>query len=159
ENAERYISWAENEFVLDGFKLFERPFFLTPVCHVWRVIGAHDLADIHTAHTVIRSERWQLPPGSKHDLEQCWSAVYGEAERRALTSVWLLHNGPEDLAGLVSIAGGVAPEASSQSINTGLHAVESTPPLGTMFEHLGWAKLFDRTSWVLTIWFPIAEGE
>jgi hypothetical protein len=38
-------------------KFFERPFFLDPVSHSWRVIDAHDLADIHTTHAVIRSER------------------------------------------------------------------------------------------------------
>ena len=159
ENAERYKSWAGNEFVLDGFKFFERPFFLDAVCHVWSVIGAHDFADIHSAHTVIRSERWQLRSGRKHDFVQCWSEIYREAEKRNLASVWLLENGPEELAGIVSITGGVAPAAASQSINAGLEAVESAAPLGTMFERLGWTKVFDRTSWVLTIWFPITEGQ
>jgi hypothetical protein len=28
-----------------------------------------------------------------------------------------------------------------------------------MFEEPKWVKVFDRTSWVLTIWFPIVEGK
>jgi hypothetical protein len=155
ENAEKYRSWAENEFVLDGMKFFERPFFINPVCHTWSVIAAQDLADIHTAHTVIRSERWQLPPGN-HPLEHAWSSIHQEAERRSLASVWLLQNVKSRLAGLISVAGPGMPGVH-QSDGASLRALESSPSLGAVFEQQGWAKMFDRTSWVLTIWFPIVD--
>lgn len=51
ENAEKYKSWAENDFVLDGIKFFERPVFFDPVCYVWRVVGAQNRADF-TSHAL-----------------------------------------------------------------------------------------------------------
>lgn len=159
EHAEQYKSWAKNEFILDGTKFFDRPFFIDPEAHVWKVVGAHDLADLHSAHIVIRSERWQLPAGTQHDLEPLWPKIYQEAGRRGLSSVWLLHNEPEQLAGLVSIAGRVRPADPEQPDEASLLALESSATLGKTFEQLGGKKVFDRTSWVLTIWFPIAEGQ
>jgi hypothetical protein len=159
ENAEKYKSWAESEFVLDGIKFFERPFFIDPVCHVWRVIGAQDLTDIRTTHNVIRSERWQLQSEHAPDLEQAWPLIYQEAQKQGLSSVWLLHNVQERLAGIISIAGQAASTDLQKPEDTCLGALESLPSLGTMFDGLGWVKVFDRTSWVLTIWFPISEGE
>jgi hypothetical protein len=159
EHAEQYKAWARDEFILDGTKFFERPFFIDPVCYVWKVIGAHDLADMHASHQVIRSELWQLPAGHEHELEQYWPQIYKEAERCGLSSVWLLHNEPEHLAGIISIASREMPPDSEQPDDASLHSFESSPSLGTMFEQAGASKVFDRTSWVLTIWFPIAEGE
>jgi hypothetical protein len=158
QNAEHYKLWAQNEFVLDGMKFFERPFFLDPVCLVWRVIGAHDFTDLQE-HTAIRSERWRVPPGHQDDLVQAWPQIHKEAEKRGLASVWLLYNGPEQLAGLVSIASRVAPRHLQQPDDASLRALESSPSLGAMLERLEWTRVFDRTSWVLTIWFPIVEGE
>jgi len=159
EHAEQYKAWAANEFVLDGLKFFERPFFINPVCYVWKVIGAQDLADIHDAHKLIRSERWQAPQESLPDLAESWSHIHNEAKRRGLASVWLLHNEPERLVGLISIAGKVQPTDQSPADDVGLETLAAAPSLGTMFEQHGWTKVFDRTSWVLTIWFPIAEGQ
>ena len=158
EHAEQYKSWAENEFVLDGTKFFERPFFIDPQAQVWKVVGAHDLADLYTAHLVIRSERWQLPAG-EHNLEPAWPKIYQEAERRGLSSVWLLHNDAEQLAGLVSIAGHVRPPDPEHPDEASLLALESSETLGATLEQSGAIKVFDRTSWVLTIWFPLVEGE
>jgi hypothetical protein len=156
ESAKNYRSWVKNDFVLDGIKFFDRPFFIDPVCHVWRVIGAHDLADTRAAHGVIRFERWQVPPDPQND--QVWPLILKQAERRALSSVWLLHNEQEHLIGLVSIADRVKPTRQQQSEDASLSALESCSSLGTMFEQPGWKKVFDRTSWVLTIWFPISDG-
>jgi hypothetical protein len=157
ENAQNYKSWVEKDFVLDGVKFFDRPFFIDPHCHVWKVIGAHDLADIRAAHSVIRLERWQLTSKSRIDLEHAWPVVYREAQSRGLSSVWLLHNEQEHLAGLVSIADRVVPMDLQRSEAASLTALESSS-LGTKLEQPGWKKVFDRTSWVLTIWFPISEG-
>jgi hypothetical protein len=40
-----------------------------------------------------------------------------------------------------------------------LHSLEASPSLGANFEEPTWVKVFDRTSLVLTIWFPVAEGK
>ena len=158
ELAEQYKSWAKNDFVLDGTKFFERPVFFDPVCYVWSVVGAHNWVD-SASHGLIRSERWKLAPGHQHDLEEAWTRISKEAEARGLASVRLLHNEAEQLAGLVSIARRVTPADPRHPDDASLHAFETSPSLGTMFEGPKSVKVFDRTSWVLTIWFPIAEGK
>ena len=40
-----------------------------------------------------------------------------------------------------------------------LFALADAPSLGQAFDDAGWAKLFDRTQWVLTIWFPFESGD
>lgn len=158
EHAAQYKTWVENEFVLDGTTFFQRPYFLDPVYFAWQVIGAHDFADVHTAHTVVRFERWSVPQERQYDLDQAWPQIHAEAERRGLSSVWLLRNEQEQLAGLVSIADRVETANPQEPDFASLHALEASPSLGTMFDQPGWMKVFDRTSWVLTIWFPIPEG-
>jgi len=109
---------------------------------------------------VIRSERWRLPQGpEQHNLEQYWPQVFKEAESRGLASVWRLHNEAEQLAGLVTIAGPAASEDPSPPDDLSLRTLESSPSLFAVCEQSGWVSEFDRTSWVLTIWFPIAEGQ
>src|SRR5258707_5396966 len=38
-------------------------------------------------------------------------------------------------------------------------ALERAPPLGDVFEDQGWTGTFDRTQWVLTLWFPSVLGD
>jgi hypothetical protein len=156
ENAERYKSWLENEVVLDGTRFFDRPYFLNPVCHAWQVIGAHDLADIHTSHVVVRSERWTLSGADPQAaLEQAWPVVLAEAGQRGVTSVWLLYQESEQLAGLVTVADRVGPASPQEPDFASLLALESAPSLGRGLTEQGWTKVFDRTSWVLTLWLPL----
>jgi len=100
-----------------------------------------------------------LPAEHRPNLEQSWLRIHEKAQTRGLASVWLLHNEPEQLVGLISIASRAPQPDSAQGDDASLRALESSPSLGAMFEELGCVKAFDRTSWVLTIWFPIAEGE
>lgn len=157
EHAEQYKSWAENDFVLDGIKFFERPVFLNPAATVWRVVGAQNWSD-PASHFMIRSERWRLEPGHDYTIEQAWPAICAAAEKRDLASAWLLHNPIERLAGIVSIARRSMPVNPDPDDAT-LRAFEASPSLGTMFDEPKWTKEFDRTSWVLTIWFPVVEGK
>jgi hypothetical protein len=154
EDAEQYRSWAQNDFIVDGVKFFERPSFIDPVAYVWTVVGAQNWAD-YSSHAVIRSERWRYVHGLDHGLEQTWPRICKEAEARGLASVWLLHNEAEHLAGLVSIARHTEP---GHADDTSVRALETSPSLGTLFEEPRCVKVFDRTSLVLTIWFPVAEG-
>ncbi len=152
EDAEQYKYWAENDFVLDGTRFFERPIFLDPMALVWTVVGAQDWAD-SASHSLIRFERWRLRPGQECDIGQAWPGICAEAEARGLASAWLLHNEAQRMAGLVSIA------RRSAAADASLHTFETSPSLASMFEEPKWAKECDRTSWVLTIWFPIVQGQ
>jgi len=48
EEAQDYKDWITNGFVLDGVNFLQRPFFLAPECHTWRVIGARDFGPVKT---------------------------------------------------------------------------------------------------------------
>jgi hypothetical protein len=160
ENAARYKSWVEHEFVLDGTKFFERPYFLNPVYYAWRVVGAQDFGDLGSSHMVIRSERWRLSGGDQAAaLAQAWPGILEEAGQRGLTSVWLLHQEEERLAGVVYVADRAGPSSPNEPDFASLAALESSPALGRGFADRGWTKVFDRTSWVLTIWTPLAAAE
>jgi hypothetical protein len=142
--------------VLDGVAFFDRPFFLQPECHVWDVIGVADLAPYDTHQVVLRTERFRVPDTSQDAwLAARWSQVLAEARRRWLTGVWLLHDEPEQLVSLVYFAERSAPLTLDSSDPVPL---EQAPPLGDVFDDQGWTRTFDRTQWVLTLWFPLEPG-
>ena len=76
-----------------------------------------------------------------------------------MASVRLLHNEAEQLAGLVSIGRRLTSIDPGHADDASLRAFETSPSLGTIFDEPKWVKVFDRTSWVLTIWFPLVEGQ
>jgi hypothetical protein len=160
EQARAYKRWVEEDFILDGTRFFDRPYFLNPDCHAWSVIGAHDFADIHKAQVIIRTERWHVPADNEPELlKQHWPGIRDEAEKRGLTSVWLLHNKQEQLVTLVYFADRIAPSNPFVPDFASLAALEFAPSLGRHFDQRGWVKTFDRTQWVLNIWFPFVSGD
>jgi hypothetical protein len=157
EQAEAYKTWAEREFVVDGVPFFKRPVFLNPVVLAWQVVGAQDFQALHTAHSCIRFERWAVEDERiTQRLPASWTALQAGAAQQGCASIWLLHNPEHRQVGLVTVTGQrLAPGASI-----------SQPPedpgvsLGTLLEEGGGLrKLFDRTSWVLTIWLARGEGK
>jgi hypothetical protein len=91
-------------------------------------------------------------------LKQEWVEIYADAKRRGLSSVWLLHNEHEQLAGLITMADRASADGLRQVDAETLQVFETSASLGARFDRMA-KKEFDRTSWVLTIWFPIAEGK
>lgn len=156
EDAEAYRFWAENVFTLDGVKFFDRPEFIDHECHVWSTIGAHDFGDIHTSQVVLRTERLAVPAENQRPLlKEQWPLVRDEAERRGYTSVWLLYNKQERLVSLVYFANRIGPTDPQTPDWASLTALASAPPLSQVFADQHWTPTFDRTQWVLTIWFPV----
>lgn len=160
QDAAKYRSWVENDFVLDGTHFFERPYFLNPDCRSWGVVGAHNIKDIQQ-QIIMRTERWSVPHESQmHLLKQSWPLILQEAEQRGLTGVWLLYNEQEQLAQLVYFADRVVPQNPSMFDFASLAALEFGTPLGTVFDtQPEWTRTFDRTQWVLTVWFPFELGD
>jgi hypothetical protein len=159
--AREYRAWIFHGYVLDGVHFLKRSYFLSPECHAWRVIGAHDFADIHSAQIVLRTERWSVrnarQPASI--LEQRFAAVLASAQARGLTSVWLLYDEDDALASLVYFGGRLGPSDPRQPDLASLGALAAAPPLGDIFADQGWKRTFDRTQWTLTIWFPFELGD
>jgi hypothetical protein len=157
QDARQYQTWLWHDFVQGGVAFFDRPFFLHPECHVWDVVGVADLAPYDEQQVVLRTERFQVPAAEQDEqLAARWSQVLTEARRRELTGVWLLHNEPEQLVSLVYFAERSAPLTPDELDTVTL---EQGPPLGDVFADQGWRQTFDRTQWVLTIWFPSGLGE
>ncbi|HZM90634.1 MAG TPA: hypothetical protein VFF31_29205, partial [Blastocatellia bacterium] len=156
-DAEQYRDWVENDFILDGMHFFDRPFFINPDFHSWRVIEAHHLDEL-AKRVIVRTERWSVPNNDQVDtLQQKWNGVLDEARTRGLTSVWLLYNQDERLVQLVYFADRIATQGPAPDF--GLSALESSAALGHHFDDQAWTKTFDRTQWVLTIWFPFVTGD
>ena len=160
-DAENYKDWVKNDFILDGVHFFDRPIFISPDYHSWRVIGAHHFGEIEK-RIILRTERWSVSNNNQSDmLQQKWSEIRNEAEARGLTSVWLLYNKDEELVQLVYFADRVVPPNpnATEPDFASLAALENSPALGHHFNNAGWTKTFDRTQWVLTIWFPFVTGD
>lgn len=160
KQAEKYKSWVENDFILDGTHFFDRPYFINPDCHSWRVIGAHNFQDLQQ-QVVLRTERWSVPNASQmHTLKQRWPQLMAAAAERGLTGAWLLYNKEEQLVQIVYFADRIVPQDPNVPDFASLGALESAPPLGAIFDgEAGWNKTFDRTQWVLTVWFPFVHGD
>jgi hypothetical protein len=160
EDAEKYKLWLQTTPLYDGVKFFDRPYILSPECHAWSVIGGHDFGDIHTTQVVVRTERWTTPSDNQRaGLKAFWPALRAAAERRGLTSVWLLYNKREQLVSIVSFADHIAPPDPNEPDVASLFALAGADSLGQAFDDAGWVKRFDRTQWVLTIWFPFERGD
>ena len=156
QDAVKYKSWVENDFVLDGIHFFDRPFFLSPACYSWGVIGAHNFKKV--PHQVaVRTERWSVPHESQKEmLRQKFPALLATAEANGMTGVWLLYNKQEQLAQIVYFADRVV----SPDPFASLGALQAVTPLGAAFNSQpGWTKTFDRTQLVLTVWFPFELGD
>ncbi len=161
EHAREYRDWVFNNYVLDGVLFLKRSYFLSPECHAWTVIGAHDFGDVHSSQIVLRTERWSLRHARQPAwvLEQKFAAVLAAAQARGLTSVWLLYDQEEALASLVYFAGRAGPSDPGALDMASLSVLADAPPLGEIFYDQGWKRTFDRTQWALTIWFPFALGD
>lgn len=160
DRAQDYSNWVENEFVLDGTRFWDRPYFLGPECHVWNAIGAHEFGDVDTTHVVARTERWTVPADNQRQLlADRWPAIRNEAAARGLTAVWLLYAKQEHLVSLVYYADRIVPKDPVLPDFASLGALESTQPLGRAFDDQSWTRTVDRTQWDFTIWSPFVLGD
>ena len=158
-DAEQYKDWVKNDFILDGMHFFDRPFFIDPDYHAWEVIDAHHLGEIET-RIIVRTERWSVSNRNQvATLKHKWDEILAEARTRGLTSVWLLYNRDERLVQLVYFANRIVPQDPTTPDFASLEALEFSLALGHHFDDQPWTKTFDRTQWVLTIWFPFVTGD
>jgi hypothetical protein len=165
QDAATYKNWVENDFILDGTRFFDRPYIHKPDCHIWNVVGMLAVGDI-TNQVVTRMERWQVPAGADRSvLQGRWPLIVEGARQRWLSGVWLLDIPQDQLVGLVYFRDRVLPanpadQQDPQKVaEATLAGLERLTPLGQVFDDQGWGRLFDRTQWVLTVWFPFVAGD
>ncbi|HLM67232.1 MAG TPA: hypothetical protein VK358_06880 [Longimicrobium sp.] len=159
ENAEAYLRWMTEEFVVDGIPFPERPLFVEPAFLAWRVIGAHDYQPVE-AHRAVRFERWALADGvGPRQLADAWERVRDDADRRGLASAWLLFSQERREAGLVTVAGSGGSHAPGELDPKLLALLDGPDAVGRVLEQwkIG-VRAFNRTGWVWTVWLPLAEA-
>jgi hypothetical protein len=160
ENAKAYKTFVTETFTVDGEQFLDRPYFLEHDCHSWSVVGARDFADIHTSQVVLRTERWTVPAVNQRQLlKERWPAVRHEAAARGYSSVWLLYNKQEQLVTLVYFVNRLVPKNPAAPDFVTLFALQGSPALGEALNDLGYQRVFDRTQWSWTIWFPFLAGD
>lgn len=162
-NARAYGDWVANEFRLDGETLFlDRPEFLEPTSQLWQVAGARDFGDVTTQQTVMRFERWHVPAlPSMAELRDSFDGIATSAQSAGATSAWLLAGCDEvhPQLGLVT-AYHVDPARAAGGSTTALDEIGAAPSFGAeLATSLRGTKVFDRTSWIYMVWFPIEEGD
>ena len=164
ENAKAFRKWAEEEWVLpDGMRFLDRQQFLEPTSQLWRIVAVEDFGDVESQQNIMRFERWHLPayPEAENLRAEWWPRIRDAAVEAGLTSAWLLADPHEyhPQLGLVTAALGAESHQGGQS-TMDLSKLESMTSLGEQLaDHLGGTKVFDRTSWIYMIWFPIEAGD
>ena len=133
--------------------IFDRPDFTEISTRIYRVIGAHDFKDIHSAQIVYRTEIWNSDDkGLEDKLLKLWPALRDRAESENKSSLWLLHNAEAGEVALVTVIDRTGPYSKSDLDYATLDRAQSTPSYG---EEWKWAKkTFDRSHWVYAVWFP-----
>lgn len=161
ENACAFADWVEHEFELDGTLILQRPDFAEVTTNVWRVLGAEDFKDVHSAQHVYRTEIWSLPrSGTADAIAGMWPSLRDEAAELGHSALWLLYDEDGGKVSLVTIAQRSPGADPSGPDFKSIETLERAPSLGLRWERTGSArKTFDRTHWVYTIWFPRVDGK
>lgn len=160
QDAVAYHRFVAHDYVLDGVQFLARPIFLAPECHDWAVVGHQTFTDLHTTDVVMRTERFTVKGRDVAEhLAFWWPALRREAARRGYSAVELLYDRDERLASLVYYAGRAAAPDPTTPDFASLDALAQAAPLGRLLEGLDCSRTFDRTQWVLTIWFPFQRGD
>jgi hypothetical protein len=160
DNAVRYNTFTSKELEFEpGVKFWDRPFFLGVDRHIWRVTGAHDFTALATTHYATRFERWTYTGGNAERLlRQVWPTVRETAGWQGLASVWLLFQPEEEQIGILTVAAKMAGRDPADAAARSLTALEQAEPAGRLLPaELGAAKVFDRTSLILTMWLPLSR--
>lgn len=159
--AQAYKQWVTEDYALGGIQFLANPTFIEPDCRVWRTVAAFEFGDIETDHIVMRTERWHIDGEEvrlRRKLRRLARGLRADAQEAGLTGVWLLYNRPEQLVEVVMIGDRVGEPGPAPDVES-LMALGSVTTLGDRVSALGWSKVFDRTSFVLSIWHPFEPGD
>ena len=159
DNAEQFESWVLNEFELDGVLFPDRPMFQECSSKVWEVIAAENFKDLQTQQGLMRVEEWRFNEGlDRKSVEAAWPSIREKAVDADLSSAWLLFNADRGEISIVTTTPSArATDESPQPDVAGLTSLAASPGIGAELEAPGVEKIFDRTSFIYTVWFPVTQ--
>ncbi|HTW88145.1 MAG TPA: hypothetical protein VMD75_09070 [Candidatus Binataceae bacterium] len=154
DQAVDFRRWLGQEFRLDNKLFSERPWARDLTCDPFHVIGAHDFKDVHRSQTVVRVERWAIDGDHDAMLDSTWRALRDRANASGLASAWLWFSDDRKEAAVITVADRIGARDLKAPDEASLRALAARPTFAEELARQSWArKTFDRTSWVLTIWF------
>jgi hypothetical protein len=158
--AASYHQFVANEFFLDGVEFLDRDYFLETECHDFKIVKAYTFTDLHSTHTVMRTERFSMTGRrAVQRLQEKWDAIFSEAGDRNMAALWVGYNEAEQVATIVYYNDRIVPHDPTTPDFATLGYFANAPALGHHLEDLGFTRTFDRTNWVLDIWLPFVNGD
>jgi len=155
ENVLDYNHFTNEElFPAPGVKFWER--FIDVNKHYWKVTGAHDFKPLATSHHINRFERYSYTSNKVEELlKQVWPTLRDDADKRGLSSVWLMFQPDEKEIGIITVAEKGHDADPAVAASEGLAQLERIPAFGRHLPaELGVKKLLDRTALIISSWLP-----
>ena len=125
------------------------------------MIGAEHFLDLAEHQVVMRVEEWRCPAGmDRQSLQGEWGSIRARAKQAGLSAVWLLYNSELQEFCLVTTLGRIA--VSEHSAFPDLESVEvlaATTSLAQNYVEQGAESIYDRSSFILTVWFPVTGSD
>jgi len=156
ENATAFYHWCRRDFFIAGVQFEKMPGLMSRVSNVWDVIGAENFKDLEGHQYVMRMEQWRSSPGmDRTTLKNDWNGIREAAIKSGLASVWLLYNDELREFGIVTTADRAGPPPTDHPDVASLTTLAQSPSLAERYAGDGAEKIFDRASFVFTVWFPV----
>ena len=156
ENARSFDNWLMHDLVIDGVAYTEREILLEMSSTAWHVVGAHNLKDLYTKQTIMRVEEWQTAGDfTSGELAAAWQVLLEKAKDADYSAVWLLH---DDELNKVSTITTFEENLCNTKTDGGnvFSRLDAIPRISNQMELFSKpGKIFDRTSYVFNVWFPI----
>lgn len=159
DHARNYARWVRNEFELDNTLFFDRPDFTGINAQYWHVIGAYDFKPVTTSQRVFRTQRWDLGNVTEANLIDYWKTAVQATTQLDLASLWLAYSSKYDQATMLTVIDTKNDNPNEPDFASIAKLASSYSPGQDLEDGTAMTRVFDRTSWAFTIWFPYASGE
>ena len=156
ENATAFYRWCRRDFFIAGVQFEKMPGLMSRTSKVWEVIGAENFKDLDGHQCVMRMEEWRCNRDmDRTTLKNDWNGIREAAINTGLASVWLLYNDELREFGIVTTADRAGPPPTDHPDVASLTTLAQSPSLAERYAADGAEKIFDRASFVFTVWFPV----
>ncbi|MBN21181.1 MAG: hypothetical protein CL678_07825 [Bdellovibrionaceae bacterium] len=164
--AKKYEQFIKELFVYPANVPFlSRPTFLNPECRDWGVVRAWNFQELES-HVALRTERFDTGKTTlaeelilRQKLKRRASSIIQEALNRNYAEIQILHNMQDHKVQLVYFISRRSGPDPQQPDGLAFQELASASPIGSSIESLGLTRVFDLTSFVLTIWLPYESGD